>query len=74
MLHQGMPLQVKDLPAWGFHHTYPAMRLESINGNPFLKVQPWKFSERVLQLWEEHFDLLRSSGSFPWATIGSVPA
>ncbi len=30
MLHQGMPLQGKELPPWGFHHTYPAMALDII--------------------------------------------
>lgn len=74
ILHQGMPKQGKDLPAWGFHHNYPAMALDSVNGCPFLKVQPWKVTDRVLKLWEENFDLLKLSGSFPWATIGPVPA
>jgi len=74
LLHQGMPLQVKNLPGWGFHHTYPAIALDNTNDRYFLKVQPWKFTDRVLQLWEANFNLLQSSGSFPWATIGSVPS
>lgn len=78
VLHQGMPLQKnhgnKTLPSWAFHYSYPPMALEDVNGKPFLKVQPWKFMNRVLELCEDHFDLLQSSGSFPWATIASVPA
>jgi len=74
ILHQGMPLQDENLPAWGFHYAYPAIALEDVNGKPFLKIQPWKFTDRVLELWKDHFDLLKSSGSFPWAAIGRVPA
>lgn len=74
ILHQGMPLQKKNLPAWGFHDSYPVMALDNVNGRPYLKVQPWKFMAKVLHLWEDHFDLLQSSDSFPWATIGPVPA
>ena len=77
ILHQGMPLQKSHgeaLPKWAFLHSYPLMALESIGGEPFLKVQPGRFMDRVLELWEGNFDLLRSSGSFPWATVGPVPA
>jgi len=77
ILHQAMPVQKKrsaPLPRWAFHHNYPVMSLEEINGEQFLKVQPWKFMDRVLELWEANFSLLGTSGSFPWATIGPVPA
>jgi hypothetical protein len=76
LLHQGMPMQQKQgkiLPRWAFHHSYPLVALENINGEIWLKVQPWKFMDRVLSLWDSNFDLLRQSGSFPWANIGSVP-
>jgi hypothetical protein len=68
-----MPLEKDDLPRFGFLNTYPAMSLDIIEGKPFLEVQPFKFRTRVLSLWEEHFDLLQSSNSFPWASIGVVP-
>lgn len=74
ILHQGMPLRSDDLPIWGFHDAYPALDLVINDNGPFLKVQPWKFTERVLQLWDDHFDMLKKSGAFPWATIGDVPA
>jgi len=76
ILHQGMPLQqARDsrLPKWAFHHNYPAMALGTSDGQPFLKVQPWKFMERVIELWLPSLPLLRASGSFPWATIADVP-
>jgi len=76
LLHQGMPLQMKHgrpLPRFAFHHLYPTMLLEEINGEKWLKVQPWKFMEKVLVLWESNFELLQKSGSFPWANIGPVP-
>jgi len=76
ILHQGMPLQRgqgKSLPSWEFRRDYPLMALEMIAGHTLLKVQPWKFMDRVLELWEANLDLLRASGSFPWATIVPVP-
>lgn len=76
LLHQGMPLQMKygkPLPRFAFHHLYPTISLEEINGEKWLKVQPWKFMDKVLNLWELNFELLQKSGSFPWANIGLVP-
>jgi hypothetical protein len=76
LLHQGMPLQKKqgtELPKWAFHHSYPLMALEIIRGEKWLKVQPWKFMNRVIALWEANFVLLAQNNSFPWANIGSVP-
>jgi len=77
LLHQGMPMQKKHgklLPGFALHHSYPLMALENINGETWLKVQPWKFMDKVLSLWATNFELLRQSGSFPWANIGPVPA
>jgi len=76
LLHEGMPMQKKhgkQLPQFAFHHSYPVMALENINNATWLKVQPWKFMHRVLSLWDTNFELLRQSGSFPWANIGPVP-
>ena len=76
ILHQGMPKQKANneiLPPWGFNSTYPALLLDDINGLPFLKVEPFKFMHRVLELWEGNFDLLRATESFPWASITRVP-
>jgi hypothetical protein len=77
LLHQGMPMQQKQgklLPRYAFHHLYPPMSLENINGELWLKVQPWKFMKKVLSIWDSNFELLKQSGSFPWANIGSVPS
>jgi len=77
LLHQGMPMQQKQnelLPRYAFHHLYPLMSLENIHGEIWLKVQPWKFMNKVLSIWDSNFELLRQSGSFPWANIGLVPA
>jgi len=76
ILHQAMPLQQQRgerLPKWAFDHKYPAMALGTANGEPILKVQPWKFMERVLQLWRSDLSMLRASGSFPWARLGEAP-
>ncbi|MDP2726833.1 MAG: hypothetical protein Q8P59_04760, partial [Dehalococcoidia bacterium] len=73
---QGMPKQGergKPLPRWAFLHSYPLMSLEVVNGERLLKVQPWKFMNKVLELWDSNLGLIRASGSFPWASIGTVP-
>jgi len=77
LLHEGMPLQRTHgvpLPRWAFHHLYPVIALEKCNGENWLKVQPWKFMNRVIELWDTNFVLLSQSNSFPWANIGPVPA
>lgn len=76
LLHQGMPMQKKQgklLPKYAFHHSYPLMSLENIREEMWLKVQPWKFMNEVLGIWDKNFELLKQSGSFPWANIGLVP-
>ena len=77
LLHQGMPMQKRQgtaLPRWAFSENYPPLALESISGEMWLKVQPWKFMNKVLDLCDSNFELLSQSGSFPWASIGAVPA
>ena len=77
LLHQGMPMQRKQgtaLPRWAFSQDYPPLALENIGGEIWLKVQPWKFTNKVLSLYDSNFTLLAQSGSFPWASIGAVPA
>jgi hypothetical protein len=76
LLHQAMPMQQqhgKTVPRWAFHHSYPLMALEDINGEVWLKVQPWKFVNKVLDFWISNLDLLQQSKGFPWGNIGSVP-
>jgi len=73
MLHQGMPLHNENLLSCSFHHTYPAIALIKKDGGRILIVQPWKFTDRVLELWINNIHLIKSSGSFPWAAIGPVP-
>jgi hypothetical protein len=77
LLHQGMPLQRKNgasMPKWAFSGPYAPLLLQYIDATAWLKVQPWSFTKRVLDLWEANLSLLARSGSFPWAGIGPVPA
>jgi len=77
ILHQGMPMRYKQskiLPKWAFHDLYPVMSVEKIDGELWLKVQPWKFMNKVLDLWDANFTLITQSCGFPWANIGSVPS
>ena len=71
LLDQGMPMQIKQgtaLPRWAFSQDYPPLALENIGGEMWLKVQPWKFTNKVLSLCDFNFTLLAQSGSFPWAS------
>jgi hypothetical protein len=77
LLHQGMPKQRNQgapLPQWAFFGSYPPMALEKIGDRTILKVHPWKFTHRVLDIWQDSLELLAKSDSFPWASIGAVPA
>ena len=70
-LHQGMGKQVDRrtaLPTWSVSETHPTVAFDS--GNPgHLRIQPWRFRDVVLELWESRPDLIDANQSFPWATI-----
>ena len=77
LLQQGMPKQRKTgapLPQWAFFNSYPTRALENIGDKTILEVHPWKFTNRVLDIWQDSLVLLAKSDSFPWASIGPVPA
>jgi hypothetical protein len=75
-LHQGMGKQVDRgvvLPSWSVSESYPVLVLDA--GTPgHLRVQPWRFRDRVLELWKSRHDLIEANSSFPWATISKRPA
>jgi hypothetical protein len=78
LLHQAMPKQrkygKKTLPKWAFQHDFPRpVELVDWQGQPVLKVQPWLFMNRVIELWSENMDLLEQSDSFPWANVFPLP-
>lgn len=72
--HQGMP-KSKDnrnhkLPPWRFNESFGrAMELCESDGIRELRIQPWLFTSRVIELWTQNIPLLDASGSFPWANI-----
>ena len=45
------------------------MRLCEYNGKQLLEVEPWRFMDKVISLWQENMDLLARSKSSPWAYI-----
>jgi hypothetical protein len=74
-LHQGMGLQKNNqggsFPEWAVSHDFPCIALEE--GSPgLLKIQPWLFRDRVLELWERRPDLIEKNDSFPWATVWHI--
>jgi hypothetical protein len=71
-LHQGMGLQKTNkndpLPTWSVSHSFPRLQLDK--GPPLhLRIQPWLFRNRVIELWDARPDLIDANTSFPWATI-----
>jgi hypothetical protein len=71
-LHQGMALQKDNkgtsFPRWSVSHDYPCIALEKAAPD-HLKIQPWLFRDRVLELWDQHAEFIDTNESFPWATI-----
>ncbi len=74
MLHQGMPKVSEhgqtNLPKWVFHNDFPLpIQMGKANGDDALLIQPWLFTQRVVQLWQENLSLIEKNGSFPWANV-----
>jgi hypothetical protein len=73
LMHGAMPKQAeygKRLPGYVLHHSFPqAIDLSDWGGQPVLRIQPWRFTNRVIELWQDNVDLLDQSPSFPWPNI-----
>lgn len=78
LLHGGMPKQrdrSQHLPRWVFSQSFDQpIALASLEGRLLLRVQPWLFWHRVVDLWQENLHLLEESNSFPWADIAPLRA
>ena len=74
ILHQGMPMQGsrkdKDLPPWRFNGNF-RLPFELVNEQGFdeLRIHPWLFTEKVLELCQGNILLLEQNKSFPWAGV-----
>ena len=74
ILHQALPKQSeygrKNLPGYILHHSF-TMPVELVDwgGEPALKIQPWRFKFRVIELWQDNIELLDESESFPFPRI-----
>lgn len=78
LLHQAMPKQLdrgkEALLRWEFQHDFPKpIELVCEQKQRVLRVQPWLFMHRVIELWLENMDLLEQSDSFPWANVYRLP-
>lgn len=74
ILHQGLPKQSehgkRKLPGYILHHSFiNPVELADWGGEPILKIQPWRFMHRVIELWQDNIELLEESGSFPFPRI-----
>ncbi|MCP4366615.1 MAG: hypothetical protein GY797_00660 [Deltaproteobacteria bacterium] len=74
ILHQGMPKQkergTKKLPGYILHYSFPdPVKLSDWGKESALLIQPWKFMNRVIELWQDNLELLEQNLSFPWAKI-----
>jgi hypothetical protein len=74
LLHQGMPIIDEQgggkLPSWGFHDGFKKpIQQGKLNGVDALLIQPWLFTQRVIQLWQENLTLIDNARYFPWADV-----
>jgi len=73
ILHQGMPKTNEHgespLPNWAFLPINRPVQMGKSNGSDILVVEPWLFTEKVLQLWNENLPLIDQNKSFPWANV-----
>jgi len=68
LLHQGMPKSGRT--GYWFHHSfsgYPEFVIE--NGQNYICIDPWKFTDRVIGYFLSNPDLLSVSTSFPFPMI-----
>ncbi len=76
LLHQGMPVQLQGrsrLPKWLIAEGYSRTIELTTDTPPVLRVEPWKFVQRVIELWQGDITLLSANKSFPLAEIYPTP-
>jgi len=76
LLHQGMPVQLQGgapLPKWLIAEGYSRTIELTTDTPPVLRVEPWKFVQRVVELWHGDISLLSANKSFPLAEIHLTP-
>ena len=73
IMHQGMPKTKeqgkRSLPKWMFYNIDKPVKMGMYKGSDTLIVQPWLFTDKVLQLWKDNPYLIDLNESFPWATV-----
>ena len=74
ILHQGLPKQsqhgMKNLPGYILHYSFTVpVELGDWRVEPALKIQPWRFMHKVIELWQDNIELLVASKSFPFPRI-----
>ena len=71
ILHQAMPkAKSRSLPEWEWDDSFPdAIALSDTGRVPKLNVQPWRFTNRVLELCESNLGLIIQNPKNPWAII-----
>ena len=74
ILHQGFPKQTehgeKRLPGYILHTSFPSpVDLGDWGGEAVLRIQPWLFMYKVIELWQDNMELLDANESFPLPSI-----
>jgi hypothetical protein len=73
ILHQGMPKtneqRKRSLPNWMIRSGYKPVWMGRYKGSDTLFVDPWLFTDKVLQLWNNNPSLIDQNKSFPWANV-----
>jgi hypothetical protein len=73
ILHQGMPKANENddssSPNWAFVSINKPVQMGKNNGSDILLVQPWLFTDKVLQLWNENQTLIDQNKIFRWANV-----
>lgn len=73
-LHSGMPMQRTQkgsLPPWMTGDFPRPFQVQPIDGTNTLCVEPWRFRDRVLDLYRTRPELIECNKSFPWASVFS---
>jgi hypothetical protein len=77
--NRGTPIELSNpdsqIAGYAMSAEFPApIQLSGVRGAEILRVQPWLFADRVVELWERNSGLLDSLAGSSWPSVGPLPA